>query len=31
MMCTRGIEKRGTTAVWTQEELLGSIDRIMRI
>jgi NAD(P)-dependent dehydrogenase (short-subunit alcohol dehydrogenase family) len=31
MMCTRGIEKRGTTAPWTQEELLGSIDRIMRI
>jgi NAD(P)-dependent dehydrogenase (short-subunit alcohol dehydrogenase family) len=31
MMCTRGIEKRGSTEPWTQEELLGSIDRIMRI
>ena len=31
MMCTRGIEKRGSNVPWTQEELLGSIDRIMRI
>ncbi|HVR29222.1 MAG TPA: SDR family NAD(P)-dependent oxidoreductase [Thermoanaerobaculia bacterium] len=31
MMCTRGIEKRGSTEPWTQEELLGSIDRITRI
>jgi NAD(P)-dependent dehydrogenase (short-subunit alcohol dehydrogenase family) len=31
MMCTRGIEKRGSTEPWTQEELLGSIDRILKI
>jgi hypothetical protein len=31
MMCTRGIEKRGSNVPWTQEELLGSIDRILRI
>jgi NAD(P)-dependent dehydrogenase (short-subunit alcohol dehydrogenase family) len=31
MMCTRGIEKRGSTEPWTQEELLGAIDRILRI
>jgi NAD(P)-dependent dehydrogenase (short-subunit alcohol dehydrogenase family) len=31
MMCTRGIEKRGSTVPWSQEELLGSIDRILKI